>query len=196
MMGLCGCLIYRTHLTRTSWRVLFAVCGLIQCGFSSMQLMLVSRDNERVGLSDFWFALGDDAATALVEGLQTLPFAAMLITMCPRLQEGSSFALFTTFINLSGPMSRVCGVMVSNIWDCSNRAMEMQDFTGLWNVVAVTTVLSLLSLSLVQYLPKSSEESMIMHTMGQQSEFHAQLFIAVFGASMLVVVLDTLYELG
>lgn len=66
--------------------------------------------------------------------------AAMLITMCPENQEGSSFALFTTFVNLSGPMSRMFGIVVSQVWDCSNRAMEMQDFTGLWNTIAVLLV--------------------------------------------------------
>ena len=120
----------------------------------------------------------------------------MMVTMCPKNQEGSTFALFTTFLNISFPMSRIFGNVLSNMWDCSNRAMQMQDFSGLWNVIAMTTVISLLSLSLVQYLPRSSEEMMIMHAMGEKSEWHAKIFMVVLLVSLWVVLLDAFYELS
>ena len=55
--------------------------------------------NQRMGISNYLFSLGDDAMGELVYGLSYLPTIIMMVNLCPEGQEGASFALFTTVNN-------------------------------------------------------------------------------------------------
>ena len=51
------------------------------------------------GLSPFLFALGDDALSEFIVGVQLLPVAVLMVNLCPPRSEGASYAMFTTAWN-------------------------------------------------------------------------------------------------
>jgi len=65
-----GTLLYKRFFLKSSWRRTYQICILLNAFLSSLQLLLIR--GLTFGLPDFWFALGDDAFTAFVQGIQFL----------------------------------------------------------------------------------------------------------------------------
>lgn len=45
--------------------------------------------------------MGDDVITAYISGIQFLPLCIMYMHLCPEGSEGASYAMLTTFSNIS-----------------------------------------------------------------------------------------------
>lgn len=72
-----GITFYRAFLMQRSWRLVYIVSTTLSMTFSILQLCLVFRLNERLGLSDLAFALGDDAIANFISAMQFLPTVTM-----------------------------------------------------------------------------------------------------------------------
>ena len=71
-----GVVSYKTYMLSWSWRYLYFSTTLINLFFSVMQLSLIA--NITFGLSPFFFALGDDALSTFIDGIQFLPQTIMV----------------------------------------------------------------------------------------------------------------------
>jgi hypothetical protein len=65
-----GTLSYKYYFIRFSWRLVFQAGILLNCFFSSFQILLIK--GKTFGLSPFLFALGDDVFADLISGIQFL----------------------------------------------------------------------------------------------------------------------------
>ena len=65
-----GMIIYKAFFFETSWRWIYIYTTIIVAFFSALQIVLILRLNLKIGIPDFWFALGDTAATMLVASIQ------------------------------------------------------------------------------------------------------------------------------
>ena len=65
-----GTLCYKFYFLQTSWRLVYQFCILVNGLLTAMQLLLIKQ--KTFGLSNYWFALGDDAAAEFVQGVQFL----------------------------------------------------------------------------------------------------------------------------
>jgi len=54
-----GIVFYKHFLINTSWRMIYIVTTLLNGVFSFLQILLIKGIT--FGLSNFWFAFGDDA---------------------------------------------------------------------------------------------------------------------------------------
>ena len=72
-----GVLTYKYWMMKYSWRLVYGVCTVLNSVFSCLQVLLVKGIT--FGISDFWFALGDDAFMEFIQGIQFLPTTIMMV---------------------------------------------------------------------------------------------------------------------
>ncbi|KAL3931193.1 MAG: hypothetical protein SGARI_004270, partial [Bacillariaceae sp.] len=72
-----GVLCYKYYLIDWSWRMVYVVTTLLNGLFSILQVLLIVGIT--FGLSNFWFALGDDAFAEFIQGIQFLPTTIMMV---------------------------------------------------------------------------------------------------------------------
>jgi hypothetical protein len=71
-----GIITYKHFMIDWSWRFVYVVCTLLNGFFSAMQILLIL--DITFGLSPFLFALGDDAFSDFLAGIQFLPTTIMV----------------------------------------------------------------------------------------------------------------------
>jgi len=64
----------------------------------------------------------------------------------------------TTFSNVAGSVGSNIGTLFTEIWDVSNHAIETGDWSGLWKLSLLTSLLQPLGLVLLFLLPKDAED--------------------------------------
>lgn len=149
-----GITFYRTFLMAYSWRWVYIISTTLGVIFSVLQLMLIFRINVKWGINDLAFALGDDALSNFISAMQFLPTVTMYIGLCPAGAEGTSYAMLTTLSNVAGTIGSDIGTLLTSLWDVSNTAMEKGDWTGLWKLSLLTSLIQPLGLLLLFLLPR------------------------------------------
>ena len=86
-----GVVTYKYYLMHWSWRSVYIVTTLMNGLFSFLQILLLYQIT--FGISNFWFAIGDDAVLEFVSGIQFLPTTIMMVHLCPSGSEGASYAM-------------------------------------------------------------------------------------------------------
>jgi hypothetical protein len=178
-----GLIVYKRCFFHTSWRLIYVATTFLVSFFSLVQLALIFRWNVSLGINDLAFAVGDDALQEMVQGIQFLPVCRMYISMTPTGAEGTTYSMLTTLSNVSGTLAFSLGTVMSNIWDVSNDTLRAQDFSGMWKLTLLTSLIQPIPLLLVGLLPGSKEEQ---HAMRQSTSsnwrYGAILVFVVFGS--------------
>jgi MFS family permease len=89
-----GVMFYKYYLIKYSWRKIYYITTSLNFVLSMLQVFLLL--GVTFGLSNFLFALGDDAMAEFINGIQFLPTTIMMVNLCPTGSEGASYAMFTT----------------------------------------------------------------------------------------------------
>ena len=92
-----GVMCYKYYFIKWSWRSIYIITTLLNGVLSVLQIFLLLQIT--FGLSNFLFALGDDAMAEFIAGIQFLPTTIMMVHLCPKGSEGASYAMFTTVNN-------------------------------------------------------------------------------------------------
>ena len=166
-------------------------------GFSLFQLMLIFRVNRLIGLSDVVFSLGDNMMAAVVSGVQFLPACIMYVALCPSGSEGSSYAMLTTFNNIALAVGGLFGNAFGDIWDVSNEAMEAGNYSGLWRLSLLTSLLQIVPLVFVGLLPASRAqhlEDVASESPNARNPKAGLLFLTVLALCLTASVAESLYE--
>jgi BT1 family len=151
-----GVLVYKYYLINWSWRFVYVTTTLLNGVFSILQVLLILGIT--FGLSPFLFALGDDAFSEFIAGIQFLPTTIMMVHLCPTGSEGASYAMFTTVNNSAGAMSRALSTPLTAIWDVSKAALAKNELTGMVNLTLLTTAIQVSGILFVGLLPRTKEE--------------------------------------
>lgn len=139
------------------WHCVYLVTGAVVAVFSTLNVLLVLGVNDALGVSPFWFAVGDTAVVSFARGFQYLPLAVMFVAVCPENQEGVAFALLTS-INLAHAFANTISNMLLHIWPVELPDLETRDFSGVWKLSVLTSVIPLLPLLLTtRLLPRGSQ---------------------------------------
>lgn len=120
VLGWVGMIIYRQFLFQSSWRSIYYWTTILGTFFSLLQIILILNLNERMGIPNFYFALGDQAATSIISAIQFMPSCIMFSLLCPIGSEGMIYAVLTTMMNLANSVSVGAGSSLTLIWDVSN----------------------------------------------------------------------------
>ncbi|CAN0409795.1 unnamed protein product, partial [Discosporangium mesarthrocarpum] len=96
-------------------RLIYGWSVVVTSLFSGLQLLLIFGVNRRIGLPDFWFALGDDVITQYIQGIQFLPVCIMYLRMCPDGSEGATYAALTTLGNIALACASSLGTLAAKV---------------------------------------------------------------------------------
>lgn len=174
-----GITFYRAFMMNYSWRLVYIVSTILGVIFSCLQIMLIFRENVKWGISDLAFSLGDDAVGNFISAMQFLPTVTMYIGLCPSGAEGMAYSMLTTFSNVAGAVGSNIGTLITGIWDVSNESVQSGEWTGLWKLSLLTSLIQPLGLCLLFLLPKSVEHQKAMQKCDKRS-FWGGLGFAVF----------------
>ncbi|OEU13046.1 MFS general substrate transporter [Fragilariopsis cylindrus CCMP1102] len=151
-----GVMTYKHYMINWSWRFVYIVCTILSVIFSAMQVLLIKGIT--FGLPNFAFALGDDAFSEFLAGVQFLPTTIMMVNLCPVGSEGASYAMFTTINNSAGQVSRAISTQLLRIWDVSKDTLAKHELQGMVNLTILTTGLQLCGILFVRMLPRTKDE--------------------------------------
>lgn len=93
-------LVYNRRLKEVSFKRIFAYSTFAYFLCSFLSLILVTRENVRLGLPDKPFCLADTILIHIVGELNTLPILVLACKICPSNIEGTMYALLMSTINL------------------------------------------------------------------------------------------------
>ena len=150
---LVGAYIYKRWLGEIGWHKLFLVTLVTGSALSATQLILVARLNVQWGIPDMVFAFGDEIVNDVVAFILQMPTLIMCAALCPKGIEGVLYALMVCVNNvalstggaISGAITDALGITSTN-------------FDGLFTLVLITSLSSLLPILLIPFTPKSAKE--------------------------------------
>jgi len=151
-----GILTYKYYLINYSWRFVYICTTLLNGVFSILQVLLIMGIT--FGLSDFLFALGDDAFAEFIAGIQFLPTTIMMVHLTPAGSEGASYAMFTTVNNSALNLSVAISTHLLGWWDVSKEALMEHELSGMIKLTILTSIMQVSGILFVGLLPRTKEE--------------------------------------
>lgn len=157
-LGWIGIIVYKYLFFNSSWRMIYVYTTLIALVFSLLQIVLILRLNDRMGIPDFWFSLSGNAVMMFVGSIQFMPGAIFFAMICPDGFEGVVYTLFITANTLGNSLAQDLSSCLTLIWDVSNETIRGGDYTGVLYLAILTSVLQVVPLGIVWLLPDSKIE--------------------------------------
>jgi hypothetical protein len=197
LMAFVGIIIYKLYFLNVSWRVIYFCCVLIGSFFSCLQIILIFQWNFTYLHipTNLPFILGDTVIGAAIGGMQYLPCCILYARLCPEGSEGTSYAILTTFANLTTLMGRNLGNVFGHFWNVSNDAMREHDYDGLWKLTVLTSLIQVLPLCVLFLLPKNAEEVDRLVENQERSKAFGIGFLAFIFAGIIWIFSTVLYEI-
>jgi hypothetical protein len=197
LMAFVGIITYKLYFLNVSWRVIYFSCVMIGVFFSCLQIVLIFQWNFTYLHipTNLPFILGDTVIGAAISGMQYLPSCILYARLCPEGSEGTSYAILTTFANLTTLMGRNLGNVFGRIWDVSNHAMREHEYDGLWKLTVLTSLIQVLPLCVLFLLPKSAEEVDRLVENQERSKAFGIGFLAFIFAGIIWIFSTVLYEI-
>jgi len=156
-----GVMAYKYYFISYSWRSVYIITTMLNAVFSLLQVLLIFGIT--FGLSNFLFALGDEAFADFIQGIQFLPTTIMMVHLCPVGSEGASYAMFTTVNNTALHLASTFSTVLLPIWDVTKNTMLSGDLSGLVKLTILTTLLQTSGILFVKLLPNTKEDLATLH---------------------------------
>jgi len=100
-----------------SFRNAFCITACIQVLASAFDLLLISRSNLAIGLSDkAAYLFGDAACQSMATQMATMPMALLTAQMCPRGAEATVFAILAGFQNFGQALASIIGAELADFF--------------------------------------------------------------------------------
>jgi folate/biopterin transporter len=142
--ALAGLFSYQRWFRKWEIKRLFLACTLVSVPLAMTQLLLVTRANVVLGISDQTFALTDSAVLTALGQVAFMPTLVLAARLCPPGVEGTLFAALMSVYNASGAVSNQLGGLLTRALGISD-----SDFTNLWKLVLMCSLSGLLPLPLL-----------------------------------------------
>ncbi|KAG2455131.1 hypothetical protein HYH02_000950 [Chlamydomonas schloesseri] len=157
--GVLGVLLYQTLLVRAPLKLMLLGCALAGTALSATQLLLVTRANVRLGISDKLFVLGDYAMLAAIAEVMMTPLLALSARVCPPGVEATLYACLYSLLNLSGALSGALGALLTRLCNVPTDPGDDAGGDGGGNaaltlLVALCNACLLLPLPLLAWIPE------------------------------------------
>ena len=151
IFGLIGLWSYNRYLKQWTYQGLYLVANLAVTVMHLLGLLLFTRTNVRLGISDKLFVLCGSVMTSLISTWMWIPGVVMLAHLCPKGLEASMYALLAGCHNLGGSVAQYTGAFMLNQLGITPRGSdnESEKFEDLWIAVLISSLLPLLSLALL-----------------------------------------------
>ena len=117
-------------------------------------MLLVSRLNTRMGVSDHWFALSDDVAEAFASQLSMMPIMVAIARVCPEGDEGMIYAGFMSISNIGGALSTWGGAALTHAL-----GITKDDYSNMLWLLVLCTLTNLVPYFYVHLLPNDDADA-------------------------------------
>jgi folate/biopterin transporter len=142
--ALAGLFSYQRWFRKWEIKRLFLACTLVSVPLAMTQLLLVTRANVELGISDQVFALTDSAVLTALGQVAFMPTLVLAARLCPPGVEGTLFAALMSVYNASGATSNQLGGLLTRALGVTDT-----DFANLWKLVLFCSLSGLLPLPLL-----------------------------------------------
>tara|TARA_B100000683_G_C12344300_1_gene496062 strand:+ start:107 stop:685 length:579 start_codon:yes stop_codon:yes gene_type:complete len=157
-----GASLYKYKLRRVDFQKIFyyGIFALVMLRLS--QMVLITRINVVAHVPDLAFAMGEAIAFSIVGQVLIMPVCVIGARMCPKGIEGSLYSTLMSISNFGGLIASWLGAALTDAFEVSN-----QDFSNLWKLSFLCTVLSVIPVVFVHYMPRVSAvyfDNSVRHT--------------------------------
>jgi len=163
--------------------------------FTVFQYILILRLNIAVGFPDIAYLVCLTVFGVMISILIFVPTITMYVSICPEGSEGTTFALLTTIGNIGSTVASDIGTLFLKIWDCSNDAIKLGNYTGVENLVILTACTSIIPIFFVWLLPESKEYLLALKSSGEKNKIGGIVVLSVLVVSIIFTVALNLYIL-
>jgi len=149
-----GIVLFNLYLGDQNYQTIFTWSTLVYSSLSLVNVVVYKRWNVAWGVSDKAFVLGSSALTTVISEFNYMPAVMIMSRLCPKGMEATMFALLASASNLGGNISSYSGAFVLDYFNVrpDGSADESDQFSNLWLVSLITSVLPCLPLLLLPYL--------------------------------------------
>lgn len=119
---------------------------------NSLTLILVSRTNLTLGITDEVFALGDGVILTALGRVSAMPILVLAAKICPPGLEGTLFATLMSLFNAGSAVSVLLGGWLTSALDVTS-----DNFDNLFLLVALCTFAVLIPAPFLWLLPKGMD---------------------------------------
>jgi folate/biopterin transporter len=144
LASLAGVAAFNAYLRRVPLRTIFVGVTWASAVAGLTQLVLVTRANLALGLSDKLFVAGDSVLLTALGRIALMPCLVLAARICPPGVEGALFAALMSLSNAGGGAGELIGAALT-----ARLGVKAGAFEGLPALVAICAVASLLPLALV-----------------------------------------------
>lgn len=152
--ALLGLYLYRRHFSNVNLKKFMLWCTLISVPLGLTQVLLVTRANIPLGISDKVFALTDSAVLSALGQVAFMPTLVLAARLCPPGVEGTLFAALMSIYNASGAVSSELGAILTHALGITETS-----FDKLWLLVILCSVSSLVAVPLLSLLDRAESET-------------------------------------
>ena len=153
LASLGGVVLYRTLFAETKTSTLIGIASLASVPLGLLQLLLVTHQNQALGIPDGWLIYGDDVFLAALGELAFMPTLTLAARLCPPGQEGTLFALLMSAYNGSGVLGSEVGALITKALGVTS-----ENFANLPMLIVLCNLTSLLPLPLLGFLDAADGE--------------------------------------
>jgi folate/biopterin transporter len=150
--SLAAIIVYNTFLKKLEIRTLLFWSMIIGVGLNSLTLVLVSRANLALGISDRLFTLGDNVVLTALGRVSMMPILVLATKICP---PGLEATLFATLMSISNAGAATSGLLGG--WLTSQLGVNSDNFDHLFLLVSLCTIAVLIPAPFLQLLPKGMD---------------------------------------
>lgn len=158
--ALFGLWLYRSYLSKLDVKTQLFWSTIASVPLSLTQVILVTRANIPLGISDQFFALTDSAVLTALGQVAFMPTLVLAARMCPPGVEGTLFAALMSVYNASGAVSSELGALLTTAL-----GVNESNFDNLWILITICSFSGLLALPLLRLIdeapPEQDEEPFI-----------------------------------
>lgn len=148
-----GIFIFFRYLRKVEYTDIIWTSTILAVIFNFLKILVVTRLNIKIGISDFWFCLITDSLTTALTEITTLPLLVMACNICPKNIEGTLYAFILSIMNLGSLIANNLGGVLcyylGKLFQLQNRNYnrELQQF-NLVNLYSKLSIVNSNSISL------------------------------------------------
>ncbi|KAL6650978.1 hypothetical protein ACP70R_009903 [Stipagrostis hirtigluma subsp. patula] len=155
--SLLGVLLYQSALKEYPFRSMVLWSQVLSSLAGMLDLVLVTRLNQKIGIPDYFFAVIDNSISQMVAQLKWLPLMVLSSKLCPQGIEGTFYALLMSIQNAGVLMSSWWGGLLLHLLNVTRT-----EFSNLWVAVLIRNISRLAPLMLLSLVPQSDQNSSIL----------------------------------
>jgi MFS family permease len=194
IMAWLGIMTYERFFFASNWRIVYFWCTTLASTIALGQLILVFGWNQRLGIPDIWFSMGDDVLVEFVIAVQFLPMCIMYLGLCPPGSEGTTYAMLTTWSNLAGSLAFDISTALTVVWDVSSETIAAGNYDGVWKLTLLCGLVGPMPLVLLGLIPKDKKDQRELQRDTTRHYWAGVAFISTMFVTLTITFVESIYE--